>query len=119
MRTITSLSILAAALLAAQVVQAQTSTPPRVVVFGTVNAQLESISTSNSANSALDKPSCWRISGVSLGLGVRAAVPLNETMTGLAQYVTGVSVDCVQKKVHVPWTKPTIASLPCCARTHA
>lgn len=94
MNTFTPRHCLPALLLVAATAHAQTAPPPpRVVVFGTVNAQLESISTSDSANPALDKPSRWRVSGVSSDLGVRASLPLNATMTGLAQYVTGVSVD--------------------------
>lgn len=77
----------------APVCHAQTPPAQKVTLFGTVNAQLESVSTSNSANPALDKPARIRLSGVSSDLGVRAALPLGGGLTGVAQYVTGVSVD--------------------------
>jgi len=66
---------------------------PKVSLFGTVNAQLENVQTSGSATSAQDKPSRLRVSNVSSDLGVKASIELNDKMTGLFQYVTGVSVD--------------------------
>lgn len=66
---------------------------PKLTVFGTANVQLEGVQATGSAAPAQDKPARWRLSNVSSDLGVRASVALNDSLTGVAQYTSGVSVD--------------------------
>ena len=66
---------------------------PKLTVFGTANAQLEGVQATGSAVPAQDKPARWRLSNVSSDLGVKASVVLNDSLTGVAQYTSGVSVD--------------------------
>jgi predicted porin len=91
----TSFTALAAALLAASTcgpAMAQSATPS-LTLFGNIDTQFENVRTSGSANPALDKPARWRVSAISSDLGVKGSVSLGENLTGMFQYVTGVSSD--------------------------
>ncbi len=88
-------SLLAAACaLAAPTAQAQSSVQSaKVSLFGTANVQAETVQATGGATPAQDKPARWRVSNVSSDLGVKAALPLSDKLTGVFQYVTGVSVE--------------------------
>jgi predicted porin len=73
--------------------QAQAQSALQTTVYGTADAQFESIDATGAADPAHDKPARYRVSNVSSELGFKAALPLGNGMTGVAQFTTGVSVD--------------------------
>ncbi|WP_395702682.1 porin [Aquabacterium sp.] len=89
-----SLVAAACALATATTAHAQASPQTaKVSLFGTANVQAETVQATGAANPAQDKPARWRVSNVSSDLGVKASLPLSDKLTGVFQYVTGVSVE--------------------------
>lgn len=86
-----SLSLVALACASMSAAQAQTKLT--TTLYGIADAQFEHIDATGAAVPAQDKPGRFRVSNVSSELGVKAALPLGDGMTGLAQYTTGISID--------------------------
>lgn len=72
---------------------AQAQSGLSTTVYGVADAQFESVDAVGAADPAHDKPARFRVSNVSSELGFKAALPLGDGMTGLAQFTTGISVD--------------------------
>ncbi|MEO7581166.1 MAG: porin [Massilia sp.] len=73
--------------------QAHAQSALQTTVYGTADAQFEYIDATGAAVPAQDKPARYRVSNVSSELGFKAALPVGDGVTAVAQFTTGISVD--------------------------